>query len=86
MVKQRVSVCVCVCFCFVCVLLVVCFFCFGGPGGGFGAPGGGFGGFQVSKSNGKPLLRLLRRKPPEPPPGAPKPLPGQQQPKTHYKI
>ena len=40
----------------------------------FGGPGGGFGGFQVgSKSSGKPLLRLPRRKPPKPPPGPPKP-------------
>ena len=38
---------------------------------GFGGPGGGFGGFQVgSKSSGKPLLRLPRRKPS---PGPPKP-------------
>ena len=45
----------------------------GGPGAGFGGPGG----FQVSsKSSGKPLLRLLRREPPKPPPGPPKPLPG----------
>ena len=54
---------------------------FGGPGDGFGAPGGGFGGFQVSsKSSGKPLLRLLRRKPLKPSPGAPKPSPGPPKP------
>ena len=42
----------------------------GGPGGGFGGPGGGF---NSNRSSGKPLLRLLLRKPP---PGPPKPQPG----------
>ena len=40
----------------------------------FRGPGGGLGGFHVgSKSSGKPLLPLPRRKPPKAPPGPPKP-------------
>ena len=42
---------------------------FGGHDDGFGAPGGVF---DENRSSGKPLLRLVRRKPPGPPPGPPK--------------